>query len=113
MRHVGAPLMGSAIDGDDHRLEGLEVIAVVADRAAPKPSYIDWLEWRDDRIIFIRDYRCVRYVTAEAELMLAHETEPGDDGRSVMCGAVLLDHMEDNGRGHCLRMDRRNYGVGR
>jgi hypothetical protein len=30
-----------------------------------------------------------------------------------MRGAVLLDHMGDNGRGHWLRMDRRKHGVGR
>jgi hypothetical protein len=44
------------------------VIAVFEDRADPKPSYIMWLEWRDGRISFIRDYRYVRYVTADAEL---------------------------------------------
>ena len=46
-------------------LEGREVIAVFEDRADPKPSYIMWLEWRDGQIIFIRDYRYVRYVTAD------------------------------------------------
>lgn len=30
-----------------------------------------WLTWRDGKISFIRDYRYVRYVIAEAELMLA------------------------------------------
>jgi RNA polymerase sigma-70 factor (ECF subfamily) len=49
------------------------VIAVFENRADPKPSYITWLEWRDGRISFIRDYRCVRYVTVEAELTLAPE----------------------------------------
>ncbi len=52
-------------------LEGREVIAVFADSAAPTPSYVMWLEWRDGRISFIRDYRYVRYVTAEAELVIA------------------------------------------
>ena len=33
-----------------------------------------WLEWRDGQISFIRDYRYVRYVTADAELTL--EAEP-------------------------------------
>jgi hypothetical protein len=75
--------MGSAIDGDDHRLKGREVIAVFEDRAAPKPSYINWLEWRDGRIIFIRDYRCVRYVTAEAELTLAPEAKAAGGGAST------------------------------
>src|SRR5207248_7244490 len=37
-------------------LEGREVIAVFENRADPKPSYLMWLEWRDGRISFIRDY---------------------------------------------------------
>src|SRR5713226_3770768 len=37
-------------------LEGREVIAVFEDRADPKPSYMMWLEWRDGRVSFIRDY---------------------------------------------------------
>jgi RNA polymerase sigma-70 factor, ECF subfamily len=62
-------------------LEGREVIAVFEDRADSRPSYIMWLEWRDDKIIFIRDYRYVRYVTADAELTLAPDIElAGDDG---------------------------------
>jgi ketosteroid isomerase-like protein len=61
------------------RLEGREVIAVFEDRADPKPSYIMWLEWRNGRISFIRDYH-VRYVTADAELTLASEAKPADDG---------------------------------
>ena len=61
-------------------LEGREVIAVFEDRADPKPSYMMWLEWRDGRISFIRDYRYVRYVTADAELTLAPEAEPADNG---------------------------------
>jgi RNA polymerase sigma factor (sigma-70 family) len=52
-------------------LEGREVIAVFEDRADARPSYVMWLEWRDGRISFIRDYRYVRYVTADAELTLA------------------------------------------
>lgn len=60
-------------------LEGREVIAVFEDRADPKPSYVMWLEWRDGRISFIRDYRYVRYVTANADLMLA--PDPGPAGR--------------------------------
>ena len=54
-------------------LEGREVIAVFENRADPKPSYMMWLEWRDGRISFIRDYRHVRYVAADAELALAPE----------------------------------------
>jgi RNA polymerase sigma-70 factor (ECF subfamily) len=52
-------------------LEGREVIAVFENRAAAKPSYMMWLEWRDGRISFIRDYRYVRYVVADAEFALA------------------------------------------
>jgi RNA polymerase sigma-70 factor, ECF subfamily len=59
-------------------LEGREVIAVFADRADPKPSYIMWLEWRDGRISFIRDYRYARYVVADAELALAPDAKPTD-----------------------------------
>jgi RNA polymerase sigma-70 factor (ECF subfamily) len=45
------------------------VIAVFEDSADPTPSNIMWLEWRDGRISFIRDYRYVRYVTAVTEGM--------------------------------------------
>jgi hypothetical protein len=33
-----------------------------------------------DRISLIRDYRHVRYVAADAELVLAPEAKPTDDG---------------------------------
>jgi RNA polymerase sigma-70 factor (ECF subfamily) len=59
-------------------LEGREVIAVFEDRADPKPSYIMWLEWRDGRISFIRDYRYVPYVAVDAELTLATEVRRTD-----------------------------------
>lgn len=52
-------------------LEGQEVIAVFENRADTKPSYMMWLEWADGRIRFIRDYRYVRYVVDEAELVLS------------------------------------------
>jgi RNA polymerase sigma factor (sigma-70 family) len=61
-------------------LEGREVIAVFKDRADPKPSYMMWLEWRDGRISFIRDYRYVRYTVADAELTLAPDAKPAGDG---------------------------------
>jgi RNA polymerase sigma-70 factor (ECF subfamily) len=61
-------------------LEGREVIAVFEDRADPKPSYLMWLEWRDGRISFIRDYRYARYVAADAELALAPDENPAGDG---------------------------------
>lgn len=50
-------------------LEDREVIAVFESRADPKPAYVMWLEWRDGQITFIRDYRYVRYVIADAELL--------------------------------------------
>jgi RNA polymerase sigma factor (sigma-70 family) len=52
-------------------LEGQEVIAVFESRGAAWPSYMMWLEWADGRIRFIRDYRYVRYVVTEAELVLS------------------------------------------
>jgi RNA polymerase sigma-70 factor (ECF subfamily) len=52
-------------------LDGREVIAVYEDREAGKPSYLMWLEWTDGRISFIRDYKYVRYVADDAELVLA------------------------------------------
>jgi RNA polymerase sigma factor (sigma-70 family) len=61
-------------------LEGREVIAVFADRADPKPSYMMWLEWRDGQISFIRDYRYARYVVADAELALAPDANPAAGG---------------------------------
>lgn len=51
-------------------LEGREAIAVF-DGADPTPSYFMWLEWRDSKISFIRDYRYVRYAVADAEWTLA------------------------------------------
>jgi RNA polymerase sigma factor (sigma-70 family) len=61
-------------------LEGQEVIAVFENRTDAKPSYMMWLEWADGRIKFIRDYRYVRYVVAEAELTLAPHVPPADEG---------------------------------
>jgi RNA polymerase sigma-70 factor (ECF subfamily) len=52
-------------------LDGREVIAVYEDPQATKPSYLMWLEWTDGRISFIRDYKYVRYVVDDAELVLA------------------------------------------
>jgi RNA polymerase sigma factor (sigma-70 family) len=57
-------------------VEGREVIAVFEKDAGATPSYFMWLEWRDDRISFIRDYRYARYIVADAKLTLA-----GDDAR--------------------------------
>jgi RNA polymerase sigma factor (sigma-70 family) len=55
-------------------LGGREVIAVFEDRADPKPNYVMWLEWRDGGISFIRDYRYVRYILADADLALDKDT---------------------------------------
>jgi hypothetical protein len=55
-------------------LDGREVIAVWEDPSAAKPSYLMWLEWTDGRISFIRDYRYVRYVVDDADLVLAPDT---------------------------------------
>jgi RNA polymerase sigma factor (sigma-70 family) len=60
-------------------LDGREVIAVWEDPQAAKPSYLMWLEWMDGRISFIRDYRYVRYVVDDAELVLAPDAAvPGE-----------------------------------
>jgi RNA polymerase sigma factor (sigma-70 family) len=57
-------------------LEGNEVIAVFEHRDDPKPSHFMRLEWRDGRISFIRDYRYVLYVVADAEMVLAVSANP-------------------------------------
>jgi RNA polymerase sigma factor (sigma-70 family) len=60
-------------------LDGREVIAVYEDAAAAKPSYLMWLEWTDGRISFIRDYKYVRYVIDDAELVLAPDAGPSSE----------------------------------
>ena len=57
-------------------LDGREVIAVYDGFQAVRPSYFMWLEWKDGRISFIRDYRHVRYVVDDAELVLAPDAPP-------------------------------------
>jgi RNA polymerase sigma factor (sigma-70 family) len=52
-------------------LDGREVIVVYEDPQAVKPSYLMWLEWKDSRVSFIRDYKYVHYVIDDAELVLA------------------------------------------
>jgi RNA polymerase sigma factor (sigma-70 family) len=60
-------------------LDGREVIAVFEDPQASKPNYLMWLEWRDGQISFIRDYKYVRYVIDDAELVLAPDAaSPGE-----------------------------------
>jgi RNA polymerase sigma-70 factor (ECF subfamily) len=61
-------------------VEGREVVAVFEDGAGPKPSYFMWLEWREGRISFIRDYRYARYIVNGADLALAVDSEPAGDG---------------------------------
>lgn len=64
-------------------LEGREVIAVFENRLDAKPSYFMWLEWRGDEITFIRDYKYVRYVMADAELTFAPDAlDIGGSGAS-------------------------------
>jgi len=60
-------------------VEGREVIAVFEDGTDAKPSYFMWLEWRGDRISFIRDYRYARYILTDAKLMLAVDGEAAAD----------------------------------
>jgi RNA polymerase sigma-70 factor (ECF subfamily) len=61
-------------------LGGREVIAVFEHPDDRKPSHFMWLEWRDGRISFIRDYRYLPYVAADAELVLARDARPVGDG---------------------------------
>jgi RNA polymerase sigma factor (sigma-70 family) len=61
-------------------LDGREVIAVYEDPEGVKPSYLMWLEWSADRISFIRDYRHVRYVIDDADLILAPDAAPPNEG---------------------------------
>jgi len=62
-------------------LDGREVIAVFDSADPAAPGYFMWLEWRSDRIVFIRDYRYDRYVMRDAELVLAER--PADSGTAV------------------------------
>jgi RNA polymerase sigma factor (sigma-70 family) len=61
-------------------LDGREVIAVREDPQAVKPSYLMWLEWTAGRISFIHDYRYVRYVVDDAELVLVPDAAPPGEG---------------------------------
>ena len=64
-------------------LDGREVIAVFENRLDTKPSYFMWLVWRGDKITFIRDYKYVRYVMADAELTFSPDAAyVGGDGVS-------------------------------
>jgi hypothetical protein len=62
-------------------LEGREVIAVFERKDDPAPAYFMWLEWRNDRIVFIRDYRYDRYVIHDAELVISPYRSQNDTER--------------------------------
>ncbi|MBE1710922.1 MULTISPECIES: sigma-70 family RNA polymerase sigma factor [Mesorhizobium] len=64
-------------------VEGREVIAVFEHRAAPKPTHFMWLEWREGRISFIRDYRYVGYVADDARLVLASDVRSSGHGTKL------------------------------
>ncbi|RNJ47044.1 RNA polymerase subunit sigma-70 [Mesorhizobium erdmanii] len=64
-------------------VEGREVIAVFEHRAAPKPTHFMWLEWREGRISFIRDYRYVGYVADGARLVLASDVRSSGHGTKL------------------------------
>ena len=70
-------------------LDGREVIAVYDGPQAVKPSYFMWLEWTDGRISFIHDYRYVRYVVDDAELVLAPDTTSRAKGASADESSVI------------------------
>lgn len=53
-------------------LEGREVIAVFEHERDSAPAYFMSLEWRDDLIVFIRDYRYDRYVMRDADIVMAN-----------------------------------------
>lgn len=59
-------------------LEGREVAVVYENRGDPEPGYVMYLEWRNDKIALIRDFRYVRYVIADAEL--SFESDSGQHG---------------------------------
>jgi RNA polymerase sigma factor (sigma-70 family) len=69
-------------------LDGREVIVVWEAPLTAKPSYLMWLAWTAGRISFIRDYRYVRYVIDDAELVLAPDA-------ALPCG---LDATVDGAR---------------
>jgi RNA polymerase sigma factor (sigma-70 family) len=60
-------------------VDGREVIAVFEGGNSAKPSYFMWLEWRDEEITFIRDYRYARYIVTDAELIMAPDGEAPAD----------------------------------
>jgi len=57
-------------------LEGREMIAVFEDGATGQPHHVMHVEWQDDRIVTIRDYRYVPYVIEGADLQLGETVSP-------------------------------------
>lgn len=51
--------------------EDREIIVAFENRTDALPDYIMWLEWREGRITFIRDYRHVRYVVTDIKQELS------------------------------------------
>jgi len=86
-RREGAAMVGMFF-GEYSRLEALHLVSAwlegrpvvaVFQEGSPELSYFMWLDWRDGRITYIRDYRYVRYVLESAELVLAEDPPaPGD-----------------------------------
>lgn len=60
-------------------LDGRPVLLAYRPRASAEPAYFIEVEWRDDRVAFVRDYRYVPYITGE--LGLARRGIPGDPGQ--------------------------------
>ena len=60
-------------------VEGREVIAVFERGVGTTPSYFMWLEWRDGRISFIRDYRYARYIVDDAKLSMESDSQATAD----------------------------------
>lgn len=56
------------------RLDGREVIAVFRHRDDERPAYFIELELRDDRVVFIRDFRYVPYIADEAQIVVSPKT---------------------------------------
>jgi RNA polymerase sigma-70 factor (ECF subfamily) len=60
------------------RIDGAAVIAVYRPAASARPAYFIQLDWRDDTIGRVRDYRYVPYIANEARFTLerpSHEVE--------------------------------------
>lgn len=56
------------------RAEGRDVIAVIRPSAGPRPIYVITLDWHEDQVGLIRDYRYVPYLVDELDVTL--QTEP-------------------------------------